>query len=1051
MSLVLILQTISVRAQPVIDQFISNTELNTLGDCSLLRVNFHVRVRQTGHFPQDRGTQLEIYLQLVDQLAGVDQRLTPREGMRIANPGPAAIQSAYLALDEARGPVLHIQFLRPVSYQVVQSGSFETVAVAIARKGLVSACRFPERSGELNDQSLQQATANPATSVRAKAAPTGQLSEADSKTVDTLMDDARAAIRKGSLAEATSLLKQVLKYPENKSSAEAQELLGATELKLGQRARAIAEFEDYLRRYPKGEGTERVRQRLAAILTVDGPSQLRLQGAADPIGSALLKKSPIAETRWSMSGSVSVTYTTDDSANTVKDNSIAPNPNADPDAHLVHLNTLLNNFDVFGTSDNDQVHTRFKLAGTEEYQFDINSNRYGVSTAELDYTVKDYDVTARIGRQSRNTGGVIGRFDGAVISWQQSPDLRFNVLAGSPNWSRFDAPFKEDKTLYGASVDFGKVFGVLQTTLFAIEQYDRSLIDRQAIGAEFRYFDRNKSALGTLDYDVHFQQLNAAIFSGTYTLPDTAVLNTALDYRKVPYISSWNALQGQPFLTLYDMMRFNSPRDIEQLAIDRTPTFESAMVSYSRPLNTTYQIGGDATVTNLSGTPPSGGVDGTISTGLEYYLSAQISGSGVFRPGDVFMGALRYASLSDSKIYVIDLNSRYPITTDWAISPRLRLGYRSGVGQNLTETTILPSFLVSYLWSKGLSFESELGYKYMDSSLAGIRSITKDLFATVTIRKDFGADGATECRVAAISCAWAKPAAMQVSNQAPAAAWPLKAAAKAIPYVAFEGGVRYWFSSAKNRYDYFADPTPSTPVSRLTYGGLTGHTGEMFFRVDGLSGPLADIFLKGFFGGGKIVGGKLFDEDFSPFIDPFSMTSSDSSGRLQYASVDLGYNVFQISKFRLGVFVGYHHWLETVDAAGCTQVGGNPLVCAQPLPANLRVITEQDRWESGRAGVAVDGRLLERLTWQGEVAYVWTSQHATDIHYFTFGPDPASGTGMGFQAETFLAYQLANRFAVGVGGRWWHFNTNAIDSFTQLLRYTTDRYGVFVQGSYRFN
>jgi len=58
---------------------------------------------------------------------------------------------------------------------------------------------------------------------------------------------------------------------------------------------------------------------------------------------------------------------------------------------------------------------------------------------------------------------------------------------------------------------------------------------------------------------------------------------------------------------------------------------------------------------------------------------------------------------------------------------------------------------------------------------------------------------------------------------------------------------------------------------------------------------------------------------------------------------------------------------------------------------------------------------------------------------------------MGFQAETFLAYQLANRFAVGVGGRWWHFNTNAIDSFTQLLRYTTDRYGVFVQGSYRFN
>ncbi|WP_218276808.1 hypothetical protein, partial [Pseudomonas sp. FW306-02-F02-AB] len=79
------------------------------------------------------------------------------------------------------------------------------------------------------------------------------------------------------------------------------------------------------------------------------------------------------------------------------------------------------------------------------------------------------------------------------MSWQQSPDLRFNVLAGSPNWSRFDAPFANGKSLYGTSVDFGKWFGVLETSLFAIEQFDRDIIDRRAVGAEFRYFDRNKS------------------------------------------------------------------------------------------------------------------------------------------------------------------------------------------------------------------------------------------------------------------------------------------------------------------------------------------------------------------------------------------------------------------------------------------------------------------------------------------------------------------------------------------------------------------------------
>jgi hypothetical protein len=79
---------------------------------------------------------------------------------------------------------------------------------------------------------------------------------------------------------------------------------------------------------------------------------------------------------------------------------------------------------------------------------------------------------------------------------------------------------------------------------------------------------------------------------------------------------------------------------------------------------------------------------------------------------------------------------------------------------------------------------------------------------------------------------------------------------------------------------------------------------------------------------------------------------------------------------------------------------------------------------------------------------VW--QHATDIHYFTFGPDPASGSGNGVQVEALLSYQLTNVFNVGIGGRWWHYNTAATDSFDQLLKYTTDRYGGFVQGSVKF-
>jgi TolA-binding protein len=1054
LSLAAVLTAGGLRAQPVTDQFVSNASVTATKDCSLLRINFNVRVRYTGHAPQDRGDQLRISLQLIDGNTSGDGRLTPREGVRVANADAAGIQSVVLALDESIGPVLHIQFARPTAYQIVQSGSFDSINVAISKNGNAAGCGGSSAAGkrsDQNDKKLGDIPAGTGVSVREKPVAVGKLSEADSKIVDASMDEARDAIKKGNYAAAVDLLKKVLKYPENKSSAEAQELLGVTRLKSGQREEARAEFENYLRRYPTGEGSERVRQRLAGILTAPGAARDKLHGGLDIAAGGPKYLGPKGETRWTYSASVSALYITDDSTSTVKDISTAADPNADPDAHRAHLNTLLTNYDMFGTADNDQMKAKFKLAVTGEHQLGSGHDAIGVSTAMVDYTLKEYDLTARIGRQSRNTGGVLGRFDGAVVSWEQSPGLRWNVLAGSPNWSRFDAPFAYGKTMYGASVDFGKVFGVLDTTLFAIQQFDQSLVDRQGIGAEFRYFDQNKSALGTIDYDVHFQQLNAAIFSGTYTLEDKSVLNAALDYRKVPYLSSWNALQGQPFLTLYDMLRFNNGQDIKQLAIDRTPTFESAMLSYSRPLNATYQIGGDVTVTNLTGTVPSGGVDGTLASGREYYLSTQLTGSGVFTPGDLFMGALRYASLADSNVYVIDINTRYPVTPSLGVSPRLRLGYRTGIGNDLREITILPSFLVSYLWAKDLSFEAEIGTKYLDTHLAGLNSTTKDIFGTLTVRRDFNLDGVSRCHGSVVSCAWAMPAVMQNAGSTATPAMAQKAPPPVFPAFAIEGGLRYWFSTARNRYYYYADLTPSMLVSRLSYTGLTAHAGEAFFRIDAREGPLTNMFVKGYVGVGRTTSGKLYDEDFAPFIDPYSKTGSDANGRLQYASIDVGYNLFEVERFRFGAFLGYHRWLETVDASGCSQVGGNPFICAPALLSSLKVITEEDTWNTLRAGFSANGKVTDRLSWQADFAYTRTSQQALDTHYFTFGSDPATGHGSGFQAETLLCYQLAERFNVGIGGRWWHFSTNAVDSFNQLLQYTTDRYGVFLQGSYKLN
>ena len=279
------------------------------------------------------------------------------------------------------------------------------------------------------------------------------------------------------------------------------------------------------------------------------------------------------------------------------------------------------------------------------------------------------------------------------------------------------------------------------------------------------------------------------------------------------------------------------------------------------------------------------------------------------------------------------------------------------------------------------------------------------------------------------------------------------------PWV-FEIGARYVYSSGKNWYDLYNDPNPSQLNSRLTYDGLNAHSGEVFFRVDSPSA----IFIKGYFGGGSIQhGNTLYDEDFPPAVSPYSKTVSDTSGTLQYGNIDLGYSFYDSrglatsTPVRFGAFIGYHYWHEKVDAFGCEQIanttpcGVGGVLPTRGLGPGVLVVTENDTWHAFRAGGIVDIWLTPALKFTAEAAYARVWQKALDTHYLTFGSDPATATGNGVQLEGILSYQLTPLFNVGIGARWWHYNTTGNEAmFNQLIKYQTERYGVFVQGSLKF-
>lgn len=285
----------------------------------------------------------------------------------------------------------------------------------------------------------------------------------------------------------------------------------------------------------------------------------------------------------------------------------------------------------------------------------------------------------------------------------------------------------------------------------------------------------------------------------------------------------------------------------------------------------------------------------------------------------------------------------------------------------------------------------------------------------------------------------------------------------------FEFGARYWYSSGRLAKDLYDDPRFTNDiVSRLTYDGLTANSFEVFGKI----ALPSSLFIKGYAGISGLAKGSLNDEDFPPLTNPYSSTmSSQSGGRLGYMTADLGYGFAVNPATQVSLFAGYGYVGEKVNAYGCNQVGSNPFICVPTIGASVLAITENAQWHAARLGVGVEFKPIEKLTLSMEAAWLPVVQlRSQDTHWLrlgsTFGsfsgPIPETAAGTGFQLEALLAYQVWDCFSVGLGGRYWRFDARGgadleqmivgiTNPATQPIEFVSERYGVFLQGSYKFN
>lgn len=517
--------------------------------------------------------------------------------------------------------------------------------------------------------------------------------------VDQLMADARRAMVAKEISRAVQIYTKVLRVPGHDRQPEAQEYLALAREKNGQVAHAKAEYQRYLALYSQEEGASRVSQRLAALLATDRKTPVLVTERAIP-GQRTASRSTRGE-NWRVQTFFSQYYRRD-----------VNQPN-DLD-EIVSQSALYSdvNLDVRRRGTRLDFSSRLSAGYRNDFldASESSGNETRVSYAYVDLADTETGIRGRIGRQSRNSGGVLGRFDGLNVGYQATEKIHLNAVAGIPVNSTSDSIDKE-RVFQGLSVEYGPILDNLEIGVYAITQQIESIEDRTAVGAEFRYFGENKNLWGLIDYDTKFAQVGSAFLQGSWRVSPRMSVHGSIDRRHSPYLTARNAMIGQPVRSFSELLTFFSEDEIQQLSLDRSPLSESYTVGLSHSFSPKLQVNLDANQTSVDASPDSGGIAAVPGSTFNY-VSTTLVASSLVREGDVSMIAIRLSDSDSAKVTSLNVDSRFPLGESWRINPRIRIDQRKISSDSSTEWVYTPGIRIYFRKSQKYRIDLEAGKRF---------------------------------------------------------------------------------------------------------------------------------------------------------------------------------------------------------------------------------------------------------------------------------------------------------------------------------------------------
>ena len=499
-----------------------------------------------------------------------------------------------------------------------------------------------------------------------------------------LMELAKRALAKKRYREAAQYYMRIIASKDDKHKKEAQEFLGLAREKKGQLAHAKAEYRKYLKLYPEGEGAERVKQRLLALVTARNTPRARRKDKSKE------------DVYWSSFGSFSQFFRHDVS---------------DADGITIENQSLESDLVVSARRRSGKYDIKTFMSGSHLYDIDDDSrNKEKLSSLYAELTERQGSYMARVGRFTRNSDGVFGRMDGVWGDYGISEKLKLNLVAGYPVELTSTNRSIKDKPFYSLGLYGGTYKNSWDYNVYYFNRDVESMTDRQSLGGELRYIGGKQTAFALLDYDMYFSKLNSLFAVSNWRLPKNSLVNLTLNYRMSPLLMTTSALQGQGTTSIDTLRQTYSEEQIKQFALDRTTVYRSLTLSGNRELSKKYSLNGEVTVSNLSGTQTSAGVDATPSTGNEFFYGVQIIGLNLYSSLDTSVGELRYEDTSNYKKYKLSASTRWRTKNKWSYRPKLSYDIRdNNDGSELTK--IVPSVRIDYRHTKKVKFELDMQYE----------------------------------------------------------------------------------------------------------------------------------------------------------------------------------------------------------------------------------------------------------------------------------------------------------------------------------------------------